>query len=81
MLSEPYQIAKAAEDAGMRLPPDIDNVDPEQFPHFHVYCAVQLGCSITWGNHWNNAKIIAAIPDDKIKQVTHEDLEALGFNP
>jgi hypothetical protein len=81
MLVHPGSIAKAAQDAGMAVPSDLDSYNQEAYPHWDVYCKVQLGVPVTWGNHWRNAKIITDIPLDRIRDVTLQDLEALGFAP
>ena len=75
----PKMLRSAAEKAGMKVPPDTDHFDPKEFPHFQVYCNVQLCRPIRWGEHWENAEIIAAIPKDKIMSVTLTDLLALGL--
>lgn len=81
MLIFPDQIANAATQAGMKVPPDPEAFNPNEFPHFHVYCNVQLCRKITWGNHWRNAEIIAAIPEQQLRTLTLEQLERLGFDP
>lgn len=82
MIAFPGMIAKAAEQAGMTVPVDPDEeFNADEFPHFHVYCNVQLGVPVTWGNHWENAKIIAAIPVENIKKVTYTELVEKGFSP
>lgn len=81
MMAFPSMLVDAATKAGMKIPPDPDNFKPEEFPHFHVYCNVQLGRAITWGNHWNNAEIITKVPEEKLKTITEADLEKLGFDP
>lgn len=81
MIVFPDMIAEAAKKAGMKVPPDVDNFDAEEYPHFQVYCNVQLGVPITWGNHWTNAEIIAKIPENKIKATSLNDLYKLGFSP
>ena len=50
----------AAEQARMKHPDlELDEKwDAAEFPHFTVFCNVQLGRPITWGEHWENAKII-----------------------
>lgn len=69
----------AAEKAGMAVPPDEDDFDPMEFPHFHVFCNAQLGCAMNPGEHWENAVAITSIPMDKIKTVTVLDLIAAGY--
>ena len=82
MIVFPSMIAEAAAEAGMKVPVDPEaEYDPAKFMHWHVYCSVQLGCPVTWGNHWENAKIIAKIPDKKIKKITYGQLVELGFSP
>jgi hypothetical protein len=78
MIVFPRMLLGAAEKAGMKTPPDADNFNAQEFPHFAVYCAMQLCRPIRWGEHWENAVVIAAIPDDKIMLVTHDDLAQLG---
>lgn len=82
MMAFPSMIVKAAEDAGMKVPLDIDkDYDKEDYPHWHVYCALQLGVPVTWGNHWENAKIIAKIPTEDLKKMSVADFKNLGFDP
>lgn len=72
-------IAKAAQDAGMRVPADPDGEWlADEFPHFSVLCSFQLGCETQPGDHWHNAKVVAGIPEDKIRNITYGDLRALG---
>lgn len=85
MMAFPGMISEAAIAAGMKVPDDPDNTDfeavKEQYPHWFVYCCLQLGRSVTWGNHWENAKIIARVPLEKLKKMTEADFYALGFDP
>ena len=85
MLAFPSMIARSAEEAGMKVPDfdakGNDEYDAKDYSHFHVFCVMQLGQPLLdWGSHWTNAKIIAAIPDNKIKTVTAKDIEKLGFH-
>jgi len=75
MIIFPGMIAEAAKQAGMKTPenPD-DGFDAKEYPHFNIYCAVQLGRAIRWGEHWENAKVVARIPNDKLETVTLQDL-------
>ena len=88
MLAFQSMIHSAAEKAGMKVPATelLDAVDdeptwnPEEYPHFQVFCHAQLGRSVfRHGQHWDNAKIIAAIPIEEIKTVTFEGLIAKGL--
>jgi len=86
MLAFPGMIAGPAREAGIKVPSDDEmdeDYDVEKYPHFAVFCNITLGVSLTWGTaqDWmaHNAKMIAAIPDDKIMKTTFEDLRALGW--
>ncbi len=79
IISAPMLIGPAKK-AGMKVPFDADNFNPKDYPHFSVFCSVQLGAPMpSWTSHWTNAKIIAAIPDNKIKTITYRDLTKMGF--
>lgn len=68
-----------AEKAGMKVPENVDNFDRNEYPHFAVYCAIQLGAPMPYPTaHWDNAKLIASIPDDKIRAVTLSELKEMG---
>lgn len=80
MIAFPGMLLAPAEKAGMKFPADPENYDPSEYPHFHVFSIVQLGSPMpTPYSHWTNATIIAAIPEDKIKLITPEELESLGI--
>lgn len=75
-------IAEAAKIAGMKVPEDPEQWEEmkDEYPHFFVYCAVQLGGSLPyWGVHFDNAKVIAEIPEEQIMKVTFADLVAKGL--
>lgn len=80
MILYPGMIATAAEQAGIKVPQDPDgDWNPQEFPHFNIFCAVQLARPIRWGEHWENAKVVAAIPEDKLDSVTLQDLIDSGL--
>ena len=82
MMAFPGMLVEAAKKANMKTPPDPDTIeyDAEEYPHFHCYCLLQLARPIRWGEHWDNAEIIAKIPADKIMTMTLEDFLALGLH-
>ncbi len=80
MLALPEMLLDAAEKAGIETPEDPRNYEPNKFLHFHVFCNAQLGQSVRPGEHYENAKVIAAIPVQRIKDITYSELFALGFN-
>jgi hypothetical protein len=84
MLCFESMIAGAAQDAGMKVPPldalDVDDGwQSDEYPHFMVFCALQLNRRMAFDEHWSNAKVIAAIPDDEIKMLMLSDFIARGF--
>lgn len=80
MIAFPEMLVGPANAAGMRVPPDLDDYNPEDFPHFNVYSKLQLGAAMPYpDSHWTNALIVASITEDKIRAVTFDDLRVLGF--
>ena len=81
MIVFPSMLVGPAEKAGMKVPPNPQKFSHNKWPHFAVFCNIQL-CRpmVDFSEHWDNAKIIAAIPNDKIKQITLMDLLALGIH-
>ena len=80
MLIYPYMLTDAATQAGMKVPDDPENFDKGVYPHFFVFCNVQLNRPVEHGEHWENAKVIAKIPDEQITKVTVQDLIDLGLS-
>lgn len=77
----------AAQKAGMKVPPDKlldkneeESFKKEEYPHFFIYCRLQLGRPIVWGEHWENAEIIAKVPEEKLMKMTLEDFLVLGIS-
>jgi hypothetical protein len=73
-----------AEKAGMKCP-TLDEIDEdnlgtlrEPYPHFYVFCLLQLSRRMEWDEPWDNAKVIAAIPEDELKRMTPADFKAKG---
>lgn len=79
MLVFPGMLVAAATEAGMKVPPDPDNFDSGQYPHFRVFCNMQLGRRMQPGEQWENAKVIAAVPEDEIRTITAADLIRRGL--
>jgi hypothetical protein len=66
----------------MKVPEDPDNKkwNNGEFPHFTVFCNVQLARPCVYpGEHFENAKVIAVIPDDEITTITLEGLIGKGL--
>lgn len=79
MLAFPGMLVPHSESAGMKVPKDPENFNANDYPHFYVYLEWQIGRPIIRNtSHWDNAKIIANIPEDKIKLITYGELVNLG---
>jgi hypothetical protein len=86
MISSADMITLAAERYGIPCPSieelhehDIDHFK-EEYPKFWLYCVCQIGRSIFWGEHWDNARVISELKDDEIMTITPEQLEERGFS-
>jgi len=80
VIAFPSMLVDPAEAAGIAVPPDPDSFDEEEFPHFHVFIAIQLGRPVLCPNDvWSNAEVIAQLDRERIRQVTRKDLEALDL--
>lgn len=79
MFAFPGMLRRFAWQAGMPTPPDAENYDREQYPHFEVYRNWQLGRSLRHleAPQWN-ADLIANIPEEQIRKVTWGELEQMG---
>jgi hypothetical protein len=84
MMAFPSMLEGAAVAAGMKVPEDPDNTkswNPMDFPHFATFCNAQLCRPLArWGEHWENAKIIASFSEAEIKEATIEQLLARGLS-
>lgn len=87
MIAYPSMLLRPAKEAGIKVPvgKDFDNQletwDAEKYPHFTVFCNLQLGKRMATPNeHWENAKVVAAVPESEIKTITIRDLEDRGFS-
>ena len=79
MITSAIILANTADASGIKVPPDPENFDKSEYPHFNVFAVVQSGAPLlTATSHWENARIIAEIPDDRINLVTMEDLINMG---
>ena len=82
MIAFPCMLVGAAERAGMKVPNDPNNFEneKEEYVHFYVFCIPQL-CRRMGSptEHWENAKLIASISEDKLKTMTLEDFIDQGL--
>jgi hypothetical protein len=89
MMAFEVMLVGAATEAGMKVPPEgqldqedeTKQFDKEEYPHFWVFCCLQLGRPMgSWSEHWDNAKIIADIPVEELKTMKLEDFLAKGLH-
>lgn len=79
MLAFPGMLVPFAESTGMKVPKDPENFDANKYPHFYVYRLIQIGRPIVRNtSHGENARIIAEIPENKIRLVTYAELLEMG---
>ena len=84
MLIHPSMLFSAADEAGMKRPSSIDDdadepFDRNEYPHFAVFCALQLCRPMQPGEHWENAKIIAEMTENQVKNLTYPRAQELGL--
>ena len=81
MIAFPGLLLSPAEEAGLKVPEDPEDFDSEEFPHFQVFLKVQLGAPMpNPAAHWENAKVVAKVPDDRIHLVTYKELLDAGLS-
>ncbi len=70
----------AAKAAGMKVPDDPEDYDRQDYPHWHGFVSLQVGVAMRGAHvHWENAKVMAAVSDEEIKEITALQLEDRGF--
>lgn len=75
MLCFPSMLVSAAEAAGIKMPPSMQQIDEglfdkAEFPHWTLLCATQLNRPMTPGEHFENAKVIGAMDERRVKTIT-----------
>lgn len=82
MLAFKSMLIEPAKKAGMAVPEvadveafDLDSDENrENFPHFTVFCLLQLGAPMpSWSSHWRNAEVIANMTVEQIRTFLYED--------
>lgn len=80
MMLFPEMLVGACEKSGIRVPENLDEYDIEKFPHFFIFCQLQLGRPIRWGEHWDNAEIISKLTVEELKTFTLQDFLSRGLH-
>lgn len=79
MLAFPEMIEPAAKNAGISVPNDLENYDKNDYPHWFIFCQLQLGAPMPHCQaHFENAKVIADIPTENLKTMTVDDFDDAG---
>lgn len=81
VISKPEALAKIAKEAGIKVPEDINDFElTADYIHFVIFMTVQKGEEMPYPSAaLENAKMIAAIPDEEITTVSIENLIDRGF--
>lgn len=85
MIAFPGLLVNPAKEAGIEVPPDDEvksgEYDVEKFLRWHIFATCQLGTPMpSPSSHWDNAKVVAALPEDRLKTITPQQLcEEFGF--
>ena len=85
MLAFGSMLLGPAKEAGMKIPEDFDdeNIEAikESHVHFYIFCLLQLAKRMhSPTEHWENAKILAKIPEEELKKMSIADLIGRGFS-
>lgn len=80
MLGFAEMLIGAARLAGIKVPEDARHFDRDAYPHWYAFCALQLGQSMPYpGVHFDNALVIAEVPEGLIFDLTVKDILDRGF--
>lgn len=80
MIADLGLLGNPALDAGMAVPEELMFFDKEDFPHWQVFLTIQVGRPMpNPDSHWKNAKIIAGLSVEHVKNITYEQLAELGL--
>ena len=73
-------LLEPARKANILVPEDLEDYNPVQFPHWHVFVNSQIGRSLPQPtSHWDNAEVIASLNNTEILTVSLGDLCDRGF--
>lgn len=80
MLAFPSMLRPAAKAAGIKVPEDLEDYDKNKYPHWYIFCVMQLGASMPYpGVAFDNAKVVAEIEKDELETITAQQLFDRGF--
>lgn len=61
------EILPHIKDSRLKLPEDVNNYNPEEYPHLKVFLNAHLQGPLIQNEILNNANMIADIPEEKIR--------------
>ena len=77
MINQRESLVDAAEQAGINIPPDLNDYDKSLFPYWHLFCLAQIDRPLlTETSHYKNAKMIAAISVEQIGKTEFDEIAA-----
>ena len=80
MIAFADMLRQPALEAGFKVPEDTENYDKEEYVHFFIYAAIQLGQALPHPSaHWDNAHVVAKFTADELKTMTYQDFLDAGF--
>jgi len=82
MIAFPELLIEPANRAGIPTPDDVTRYEEyaELYPHFFVFCQMQLGSPMPYPSvHFDNAKIIAMFTEEDFFTLTDQDIINHGF--
>ena len=80
-IRSPIALIVPAESAGIKVPPDVYNYNPNEYKKWSLFCSAQLNCELPVIDcEWHNAVVIANLTDTMIQiGATWQNLVAAGF--
>ncbi len=80
MIGFPEMLVNPAREAGIAVPDNPVDFDKEEFLHWDVFLTIQIGKPMrSPTEHWENARVIGKVPEDKIKKICFDELVDLGL--
>lgn len=80
MIAFARMLVDPAEKAGIKVPDDPNRFNPDTYPHWFVFTQMQLGASMPRPDcHWDNAEVVAQVPEAHIRSITPQILADMGF--
>lgn len=81
MIAFDHMLVPAATQAGIKVPENLEEFEVKDFPHWHVFCCLQLGSAMPYpGAHFDNAKIIVSISEEDIMTISAQEIISKGFS-